>query len=70
MKKLQAVAERYGFSLHESTANLSNSQLEKILYGTGSETYRVSLSLGRSFNTTYEGVIPNLERRHKETDVL
>jgi excinuclease ABC subunit A len=24
--------------------------------------------LGRSFETTYEGVVPNLERRHKETD--
>lgn len=24
--------------------------------------------MGRTFETTYEGVIPNLERRHKETD--
>jgi excinuclease ABC subunit A len=32
------------------------------------KTYRVSLGAGRAFNTTYEGVIPNLERRHKETD--
>jgi excinuclease ABC subunit A len=38
------------------------------MYGTGKETYRVSLGLGRSFDTTYEGVVPNLERRHKETD--
>lgn len=68
MKKLQAVADRYGFSLHLPTGQLSHSQIEKILYGTGDETYRVSLNLGRSFNTTYEGVIPNLERRHKETD--
>jgi excinuclease ABC subunit A len=68
MKKLQAVAERYGFSLHVPTAELSKKQLDIILYGTGDETYRVSLSLGRSFNTTYEGVVSNLERRHKETD--
>jgi excinuclease ABC subunit A len=68
MKKLQAVAERYNFSLHVPTAELSADQLEKVLYGTGSETYRVALGLGRSFSTTYEGVVPNLERRHRETD--
>ena len=67
-KKLQAVSERYGFSLHAPTADLTQKQMDIILYGTGDETYRVSLSLGRTFNTTYEGVIPNLERRHKETD--
>jgi excinuclease ABC subunit A len=68
MKKLQAVAERYGFSLHVPTAELKPDQIEKILYGTGDETYRVSLGYARSFSTTYEGVIPNLERRHRETD--
>jgi excinuclease ABC subunit A len=68
MKKMQAVADRYGFSIHVSTGELTKDQLDKILYGTGSETFRVSLGIGRSFNTTYEGVIPNLERRHKETD--
>ncbi|HVI60726.1 MAG TPA: excinuclease ABC subunit UvrA, partial [Candidatus Saccharimonadales bacterium] len=68
MKKLQAVADKYKFSLHVPTADLTPAQLEKILYGTGKETYKVSLGLGRNFETTYEGVIPNLERRHKETD--
>lgn len=68
MKKLQAVADRFGFSLHEPTASISKTNLERILYGTGSEKYSVSLGGGRSFETTYEGVIPNLERRHKETD--
>jgi excinuclease ABC subunit A len=68
MKKLQAVADRYGFSLHDPTGELKAGDLEKILYGTGGETYRVSLGVGRSFQTTYEGVIPNLQRRHKETD--
>jgi excinuclease ABC subunit A len=68
MKKMQAVAERYGFSVHDHTGELSKDQLDKILYGTGSEKYRVSLGIGRSFETIYEGVIPNLERRHKETD--
>ncbi len=68
MKKLQAVGERHGFSIHQPTGELSPKQLEIIMYGTGDETYRVSLGVGRSFNTTYEGVIPNLERRHKETE--
>jgi excinuclease ABC subunit A len=68
MKKLAAVADRYKFSLQVPTSELSKDQLDKIMYGTGKETYRVSLGLGRSFETTYEGVVPNLERRHRETD--
>ncbi len=68
MKKMGAVAERYGFSIHGPTSELSKDQLEKILYGTGDETYNVRLGVGRSFRTTYEGVIPNLERRHKDTE--
>ena len=68
MKKMQAVAETYGFSLHVPTGELSQQHLDAILYGTGSERYRVGLGGGRSFDTTYEGVIPNLERRHKETE--
>ena len=67
-KKMQAVAERYGFSLHTPTGELKKEDLDRILYGTGNETYKVSLGIGRTFQTTYEGVIPNLERRHKETD--
>ncbi|MFH1171356.1 MAG: excinuclease ABC subunit UvrA, partial [bacterium] len=42
------------------------------LYGTGAETYNVNNLYGagkvKAFYTTYEGVIPNLERRYKETD--
>ncbi len=68
MKKMQAVADRHGFSLQVPTAQLKAADLEKILYGTESEKYTVRLSMGRSFETTYEGVIPNLERRWKEAD--
>jgi len=68
MKKLQAVAERYNFSLHVPTGELTSEQLNLIMYGTGKETFRVALGMGRTFETTYEGVVPNLERRHKETD--
>src|SRR5665213_2889470 len=68
MKKLQAVADKYDFSLHVPTDQLTAEQLNLIMYGTGKETFRVALGMGRSFETTYEGVVPNLERRHRETD--
>ena len=68
MKKLQAVADKYGFSLHVPTGQLTKDQIDKIMYGTGKETFRVALGMGSSFETTYEGVVPNLERRHKETE--
>lgn len=68
MKKLQAVAERYNFSLHVPTSEISAENMQRIMYGTGNETYRIALGGGRNFQTTYEGVIPNLQRRHRETD--
>jgi excinuclease ABC subunit A len=68
MKKMAAVAERYNFSTQVPTSELNESQIEKLLYGTGNEKYKLALGSGRFFDTTYEGVIPNLERRHKETD--
>ncbi len=68
MKKLQAVADAHGFSLQVPTGELTPEQMKLVMYGTGKETYRVSLGMGRSFDTTYEGVVPNLERRHRETD--
>lgn len=68
MKRLQSVAEMYGFNLQVQVKDLSEEALEKILYGTGNEKYRVDLGSGRSYDSVYEGVIPNLERRHKETD--
>lgn len=68
MRKLQAVADKYGFSLQIPTAELKAEDIEKIMYGTGKDTYQISLGGGRSFESTYEGVVPNLERRHKETD--
>src|SRR5690606_33681309 len=55
-------------SLRVPTGELRTDDIDKLLYGTGSEKYKVALGSGRTFDTTYEGVIPNLERRHKETD--
>ncbi len=68
MKKLSVVAEAHGFSIQVPVGQLSAGDLEKVLYGTGNQKYTVELGNGRSYDSTYEGVIPNLERRHKETD--
>lgn len=68
MKKLSRVAEAHGFSVHVPVRDLSAEELDKVLYGTGSQKYTVDVGSGRSYESTYEGVIPNLERRHKETD--
>jgi excinuclease ABC subunit A len=68
MKRLQAVAESHKFSLRAPVKDMSPEAIQKVLYGTGEEKYRISLGDGRSYDSTYEGVIPNLERRYKETD--
>ena len=68
MKRLESVAEAHGFSLKIPVGKLSDDAKHKILYGTGDQKYRVDLGGGRHYDTTYEGVIPNLERRWKETD--
>lgn len=68
MKRLQAVADRHNFSLRVPVRDLPAEAIEMILYGTGTEKYTVSLGDGRTYDAAYEGVIPNLERRYKETD--
>jgi len=68
MKRLATVAEAHGFSVHVPVRELSEEDLQKVLYGTGEQQYRMTLNGSRHYDSTYEGVIPNLERRHKETD--
>ena len=68
MKRLQAVADRHGFSLHVPVRELKEDDIQKILYGTGEEKYKLKLQNGYEYESVYEGVIPNLERRHKETE--
>lgn len=68
MKRLQAVAKEHNFNLKVPVKDLSPEALQKVLYGTGETKYRIALGDGRGYDSTYEGVIPNLERRHKETD--
>jgi excinuclease ABC subunit A len=68
LKKVEVMAEANGFSTHIPTGELTEKQIEQVLYGTGDQIYTVPLGSGRSFDTTFEGVIPNLERRYKETE--
>ncbi len=68
LKKVAAVGEKYGFDIHTPWYKLNEDQKQKILYGTGSEKFFVNLGSGRGWDATFEGVIPNLERRHSETD--
>jgi len=68
LKRLSAVGARHNFSIHLPVKDLSEDALHKILHGTDSDKYKVKLSNGYEYQTSYEGVIPTLERRHKETD--
>jgi excinuclease ABC subunit A len=68
LKKLIAVGESHGFSTQVPVKDLPAAAIQKILYGTAAQKYTISLGNGREYDTTYEGVIPNLERRHRETD--
>lgn len=75
---LEAVAKQIGFSMNTPIKKLTKEQLDIVLYGTGEKKYKISMSNakfsedGEGFNgeyqTRFEGVIPNLERRYHETD--
>ena len=60
---MEAAAEDYGIDLDAPIRDLSKEDLKIILYGTDDKMYQV-----RGYHTQYEGVIPNLTRRYKETD--
>lgn len=68
MKRLSTVAEEHDFSLRVPVKDMTPEAIKKVLYGTGTQKYHIALGDGRSYDSTYEGVIPNLERRYKETD--
>ncbi len=70
---LEAVARDHKFSLDVPVSKLTRDQLKLVLYGTGAKNYNVNAADGqmgkvREFYTTFEGVIPNLERRYRETE--
>ena len=68
---LGSVARKYGFSVDAPVKRLTAEQLDIVLYGTGNRTVtmRHETQLGKTYEyeTSFEGVIPNLERRFKET---
>ncbi|MGQ9683310.1 MAG: excinuclease ABC subunit UvrA [Anaerolineae bacterium] len=68
---LKAVADHYGFSLDVPVRELDPEHIRVLLYGSGGElinlTYTNSRGRLHTYETTFEGVIPNLERRYKET---
>lgn len=71
MQTLEALGRHYRFSLDKPWGELPEKARKAILYGTGDEEITFQYDDGlRSYKTTkgFEGVIPNLERRWKETD--
>ncbi|WP_026380171.1 excinuclease ABC subunit UvrA [Afifella pfennigii] len=71
LQTLEALAGHYGFSLTEPFESLPETARRAVLYGTGKEKVTFTYNDGlRSYQAkkTFEGVIPNLERRWKETD--
>ena len=67
IKLLEEVAKHHGFSTKVPTKKLSKEAIEIILYGTKTdEKYPIEMN-GRVYNMNFEGVIPNLERRHRDT---
>jgi excinuclease ABC subunit A len=68
---LEAVAETHGFSLRTPWKKLAKRARDVFLYGSDEEIhvrYKNRYGRTRSYWTTYEGVLPAVERRHSETD--
>jgi excinuclease ABC subunit A len=63
MRILEQVAADNGFDLNTPFNELKPEQRQVALYGTGETEYAVN-----GYHTRYEGVIPNLARRYKETE--
>jgi excinuclease ABC subunit A len=70
--QIQALAQRHGFSARVPIRELSEEQIRLILYGYRDEAIPVrwkdQQGLAREYYTFFEGVIPSLERRYKETE--
>ena len=69
---VEAVARHYGFRTDVPVDQLRPEDLDRLLYGTGTEKVRVHYRGpdGResTFEARFEGIIRNLERRYRETD--
>ncbi len=69
---IQAIAGRYDVDLETPWAELPEQQRDFFLFGTGSDripvSYRNRFGRKRAYTTQFEGIVPNLERRYRETD--
>jgi len=70
---VKRVAEHYGFSLHTPWKELADKAQEIVLYGSGDESLHFRYESGSGkFSGDYfgkwEGIIPNLQRRYKQTE--
>ena len=66
----EAIGRHYGVDISKPIKDLPRDFLDKILYGTGDEEiefeYETAFGVRRN-KVPFEGVIPTLERRHRET---
>ena len=70
MMYFMALGDHYGFSVDTPVRDLKPEALHAVLYGTGQERIRVHYAREYgtgTFATAFEGVIPSLERRYRET---
>jgi excinuclease ABC subunit A len=69
---IQAIAERWEIDLDKPWQDLTAAQQDLFLYGTKGERiyvqYRNRMGRKRSYMLTFEGIVPSLERRYRETD--
>ena len=69
---LTALSKEYGFSLDTPVEQLTKEQLDAVLYGTKGRKLTIAYEndSGRrgTFTSPFEGIIPNLERRFRETN--
>ncbi len=68
---LQALARHFGFSMDKPWRELPEEAHKAVLYGTGSEKIKFTYDdNARKYEVSkpFEGVLPNLERRWRETD--
>jgi excinuclease ABC subunit A len=69
---LGSLAEAYGFSTKVPVKKLKKKHLDLVLYGNKGKTVRMThrTNRGKTFewDTTFEGVMNNLQRRYKETE--
>lgn len=68
---LQSVCEHYGIPQNVPVQDLGEEHMKTILYGTGKDKirfrYENDFGQRKEALVTFEGIIPNLERRYKET---